>query len=52
MAGGFFLALAIVVGVLVGNHFGQPSIGFLGGMAAGAAIALLLWIADRRRDAR
>ncbi|WP_294389796.1 hypothetical protein [uncultured Sphingomonas sp.] len=49
MAGGAFLALAIIVGVVIGAALGQPSIGFLAGVGAGAAIALILWLADRLR---
>lgn len=47
-AGGFLLALAILVGVVAGSLLGQPSIGFLGGLGIGLAALGLLWLADRR----
>ena len=47
-AGGSILAAAIIAGVVAGTVLGQPSIGFLVGLATGAAIALLLWLSDRR----
>jgi hypothetical protein len=49
MAGGVFVALATVAGVVIGDVYGQASIGFLGGLAAGAAIATALWLRDRNR---
>lgn len=49
-AGGFFLAAGCIVGVVVGSLLGQPSIGFLGGLAAGALIAIGVWFFDRRND--
>ena len=49
MAGGAFLALGIVVGVLGGGLLGQPSIGFLVGLAVGVALVALVWVRDRRR---
>ncbi len=48
-AGGSILAAAIIAGVIAGTVIGQPSIGFLAGTATGVAIALLLWLRDRRR---
>ena len=49
MAGGFLLALCILVGVVVGGLAGQPSLGFLGGVGAGALLAILIWLVDRNR---
>ena len=48
-ASGFFIAIAVVAGAVIGSRLGQPSIGFLAGGAAGIALAVLLWLADRRR---
>ncbi len=49
-AGGFWLAGAIIAGVIGGILLGQPSIGFLIGAASGVLIALLLWLRDRRQE--
>jgi hypothetical protein len=46
-AGGFVLALSILVGVVVGVVLHQSSIGFLAGLGVGALLALLIWILDR-----
>lgn len=47
MAGGVFLALGTIGGVIVGATIGEPSAGFLVGLAIGAAAALLVWLARR-----
>ena len=47
-AGGSFLALAIVAGVLLGGLLGQPSIGFLVGLGIGVTLLALVWLKDRR----
>jgi UDP-N-acetylmuramyl pentapeptide phosphotransferase/UDP-N-acetylglucosamine-1-phosphate transferase len=47
--GGIFLILAILIGAVIGTILGEPSLGVMGGTAAGIAIALLLWLRDRRR---
>jgi hypothetical protein len=51
-AGGFLLALAILVGTVAGGLKGQPTIGLLAGLAAGSAAAVVLWLLDRRRAGR
>lgn len=51
-AAGFFLMLAIFVGAIGGVIAGQPSAGLLIGIAAGSAIAVALWLSDRRRIGR
>jgi hypothetical protein len=47
-AGGAAIALLAIGGVVIGNHFGQASIGLLAGFGSGVAIALALWLLDRR----
>jgi hypothetical protein len=47
-AAGFILAISILAGAVGGAIVGQPSIGFLAGLAAGVAIALLFWLLERR----
>jgi hypothetical protein len=49
MAGGFFIVVGLIVGVIAGIYYGQPSIGMIGGFAAGAAVATIIWLVDRRR---
>lgn len=49
VAGGFFIFAGLIVGSIVGIIYDQPSIGMVGGMAVGAAIAAAIWLIDRRR---
>lgn len=49
-AGGCFLTLCILGGFIAGLAIGNPMKGVLIGTAAGAALALLLWLMDRRRS--
>lgn len=51
-AAGAILALTIIGGALIGSVLGQPSIGVVAGVAVGAAIAVGLWLMDRRRVGR
>ncbi|MGA9581779.1 MAG: hypothetical protein WBR13_07410 [Allosphingosinicella sp.] len=48
-AAGFILAISILAGAVGGAIVGQPSIGFLAGLAAGVAISLIFWLIERRR---
>jgi len=48
-AAGFILAISILAGAVAGAIVGQPSIGFLAGLATGVSIALLFWLNERRR---
>lgn len=48
-AAGFILAISILAGAVGGSIVGQPSIGFLAGLAAGLVIAMLFWLNERRR---
>jgi hypothetical protein len=48
-AGGCFLTLCILVGFPLGLAIGNPMKGVLIGTAAGIAVAVALWLIDRRR---
>lgn len=47
-AGGAAIALLAVAGAFVGARNDQPTLGLLAGFAAGVAIALALWLWERR----
>lgn len=47
-AGGALIALAVMVGSIAGLILGQPTIGFLIGLALGVIAALLIWWTDRK----
>ncbi|NJR80157.1 hypothetical protein [Sphingomonas corticis] len=47
VAGGFPIALGAILGTVGGLVAGQPTIGFLAGLAIGAALALLIYLRDR-----
>lgn len=47
-AGGFILAASILIGALIGTNQGQPSAGIVIGAAIGLAIALFIWLRERR----
>ncbi len=49
LAGGIFIAIGLLVGAVVGVKMDQPSAGMIIGMAAGASIAVLVWLFDRKR---
>lgn len=49
-AGGAILAFTIIAGAVVGNHYGQPSMGMLIGTGIGVAIAVALYLMDRARS--
>jgi UDP-N-acetylmuramyl pentapeptide phosphotransferase/UDP-N-acetylglucosamine-1-phosphate transferase len=48
-AGGFFLFVAVTIGLVWGAATGQAMRGVLIGTAVGIALALVTWILDRRR---
>jgi hypothetical protein len=48
-AGGVILATAILAGTVAGIIVGEPSIGFLVGLAAGGLLTTLFWLNERRR---
>lgn len=47
IGGGAPIALAILLGTIIGVAAGQPTIGFLAGLAVGVVAALLIWWANR-----
>jgi len=49
-AGGIFLFLAPVIGLLYGIGRGDPIKWLLVGFAIGLAIAVSVWLIDRRKD--
>lgn len=48
-AAGSVLAISIIAGAVAGIIVGQPSVGFLVGLAAGLLLAFLFWLNERRR---
>ena len=48
-AGGCFLMICILAGFPLGLAIGNPMKGILIGTGAGMAIAVLIWLVDRRR---
>jgi hypothetical protein len=48
-AGGVFMALGTLAGTVIGGFLGQPSIGFLAGLAGGAALHGAMWYIDTRK---
>lgn len=48
--GGVLIALALIVGAILGTVYGEPSIGLVAGLGVGSLLALLLWLRDRRRS--
>lgn len=49
MAGGVLIAIGAVFGAFAGATQGQPSIGFLIGLAVGLVLATAIWLRDRTR---
>lgn len=49
LGGGIAIAILAIVGALVGGARGQPSAGLLLGVAAGALLAGIVWLIDRRK---
>lgn len=48
-AGGIFLFLGPVIGTLYGIGRGEPILWMHYGFGAGVALALIIWLIDRRR---
>jgi hypothetical protein len=49
LAGGIFLFLGPVIGAAYGVEVGQPIAWMLAGFGVGVAIALAIWLFDRKR---
>lgn len=49
LSGGFLIAVSLIIGVIVGAVKGQPSAGFVGGLAVGLVLAVAIWLFDRSR---
>ncbi|MEG3088758.1 hypothetical protein [Sphingomonas sp. PB4P5] len=49
MAGGFLIAVGAMLGAGLGSFLEQATLGFLIGAAAGAGMAIAIWLIDRRR---
>jgi hypothetical protein len=47
-AGGVFIALGALAGAGIGIAYREPSLGLIMGVAGGGAVAILLWLANRR----
>ena len=47
-AGGVFIVLGLLVGITLGIIYRQPSIGMVSGFVAGVAVAIVVWLFDRR----
>lgn len=50
LAGGIFVALGLLIGAIVGVAVDQPSAGMITGMGIGTAIAVAVWLLDRKRS--
>lgn len=50
VAGGIFVALGLLVGAIVGIAMNEASAGMIGGFAIGCAIAVAVWLLDRKRS--
>jgi uncharacterized membrane protein (UPF0136 family) len=50
MAGGFFIFASLIAGAIIGLIYDEPSMGMVGGFAVGVAIAVAIWLMDRRKD--
>lgn len=49
IAGGFLLAMSLIVGTVLGAGQGQASIGLVAGLGIGLTLLLATWLIDRRR---
>lgn len=49
LAGGIFIAIGLLVGAIVGVAVDQTSAGMVIGLGAGAAVAVFVWLFDRKR---
>jgi hypothetical protein len=49
LAGGIFIALGLLIGAIAGIAMNQPSAGMVVGLGVGSAIAIVIWLQDRKR---
>lgn len=49
MAGGIFIAIGMLAGAIVGVAVDQPSAGMIIGLGSGIAVAVVVWLLDRKR---
>jgi uncharacterized membrane protein len=49
LAGGFFIAIGLIAGAIIGIAYNQASAGMMGGFVLGGAAAIIVWLLDRRR---
>jgi hypothetical protein len=49
LSGGFLIAVSLMVGVIFGAWKGQPSLGFVIGLAVGVVLAIAVWQIDKMR---
>jgi hypothetical protein len=50
LAGGIFIAFGLLLGAIGGVVMDQPSAGMVIGLGIGAAIAVIVWLFDRKRS--
>jgi len=49
LAGGIFIALGLLLGAIVGIAMNEPSAGMIIGFGIGSAIAIVIWLLDRKQ---
>jgi len=50
LAGGIFIVIGLIAGIIFGISVGQVSLGMISGFAIGCGLAVLVWIIDRGRQ--
>lgn len=50
LAGGIFIVIGLLLGIIAGIAFGQISLGLIIGFAIGVAAAIAVWLYDRQRQ--
>ncbi|MBK9432689.1 MAG: hypothetical protein IPN50_09850 [Sphingomonadales bacterium] len=49
LAGGIFLLIGPIIGIIGGIALREPSLGMIAGLAGGGLLAVLVWLFDRKR---